>query len=161
MSEDLISRSKVIDALKDMPYGFRGMVENIIYSVPSAQTTHESVAQHVQSVGSVGDMISRQDAIDLAVQIIKEWHGLEEDDADAIKYKFMGLPSAQQWTPVTERLPKIENNTGKRVIVTTSWGLVHEAYYCVDHWEMNDIDYKLSSVTAWCPLPKRWEGGGE
>ena len=42
------------------------------------------------------DTIYRQDAIDLAVQIIKEWHGLEEDDADAIKYKFMGLPSAQQ-----------------------------------------------------------------
>ena len=45
---------------------------------------------------NVGDMISRQDAIDLAIQIIKEWHGLEDDDADAIKYRFMGLPSAQR-----------------------------------------------------------------
>ena len=68
-------------------------------------------------------------------------------------------PSAEpRWIPVAERLPEVENNIGKRVIVTTSWGLVKESCYCIDHWEIGYIPYKLSSVIAWMPLPKPWKG---
>lgn len=71
------------------------------------------------------------------------------------------LPSAepQRWIPVTERLPVIENNIGKRVLVTTSWGMACEAWYCKDHWEIHDISYKLTSVIAWQPLPEPYKGG--
>ena len=78
---------------------------------------------------------------------------------DAIKI-LNGLPSAQpepQWIPCSERPPEVENNVAKRVLVTTSWTMVCEAHYCVDHWEMNDIDYKLSSVIAWMPLPEPYK----
>ena len=67
---------------------------------------------------------------------------------DAIKI-LNGLPSAQpepQWIPCSERPPEVENNVAKRVIVTTSWTMVCEAHYCVDHWEMNDIDYKNDRI---------------
>lgn len=69
-------------------------------------------------------------------------------------------PSAQpeRWIPCSERMPEIKDNMAKKVIVTTSWNTVSEAYYCVDHWEMNDFDYKLSSVIAWMPLPESWKG---
>lgn len=68
-------------------------------------------------------------------------------------------PKKGRWIPVSEKLPVIENNLCKRVLVTTSWGLVREAYYCVDHWEINDISYKLTSIVAWMPLPKPYMGG--
>lgn len=63
----------------------------------------------------------------------------------------------QRWIPCSDRLPKAENYMPKRVIVTTSWKKVYVANYCVDHWEICDIDYKLSSVVAWMPLPKPYK----
>ena len=63
------------------------------------------------------------------------------------------------WIPCSERLPIIENNNRARVLITTSWGFVKEAYYCVDHWEINDIDFILTSVIAWMPLPEPYEEG--
>ena len=58
------------------------------------------------------------------------------------------------WIPCSKMLPPINNNSSARVLVTTSWGLVKEAYYCVNHWEIDYIAYKLSSVIAWMPLPE-------
>ena len=129
------------------------------------------------------DLISRQAAIDAAVQIIKEWHGLEEDDADAIKYKFMGLPSAQQWIPVTDRLPEdlqevnitwvnhrpepyyeyINNKpfNGSAVYFKGKWYWYSQ--YCVDtlneygYCEYDEMDDAIE-VTAWMPLPKPYRG---
>ena len=71
------------------------------------------------------------------------------------------LPSADvpHWIPCSERLPIIDNNNRARVLITTSWGFVKEAYYCVDHWEINDIDYILTSVIAWMPLPDPYKDG--
>lgn len=34
---DLISRQAAIDAMQDLPYGYRGMVRDIIYNLPSAK----------------------------------------------------------------------------------------------------------------------------
>ena len=72
---------------------------------------------------------------------------------------FEEIPAPFKWIPVSERLPLIENNNAKIVLVTTSWGLVSEAYYCVDYWEISDIPYKLTSVVAWKPLPEPYKGG--
>lgn len=121
----------------------------------------------------VNDLISRQDAIDaLDEQItqcdkalgsfdisMKDEYAVKVERASLKAYRetLNVLPSAQpepKWIPCSERPPEVENNVAKRVIVTTSWNMVCEAHYCVDHWEMNDIDYKLSSVIAWMPLPE-------
>ena len=107
------------------------------------------------------DCISRQAAMEdiSKQQTYKMFEG--EDtlylDANDVGSVLASLPSVQpepQWIPCSERPPEVENNVAKRVIVTTSWNMVCEAHYCVDHWEMNDIDYKLSSVIAWMPLPE-------
>ena len=107
------------------------------------------------------DYISRQAAMEdiSKQQTYKMFEG--EDtlylDANDVGSVLASLPSVQlepQWIPCSERPPEVENNVAKRMIVTTSWNMVCEAHYCVDHWEMNDIDYKLSSVIAWMPLPE-------
>lgn len=69
------------------------------------------------------------------------------------------MEERQRWIPCSERLPIIENNNRARVLITTSWGFVKEAYYCVDHWEINDIDFILTSVIAWMPLPEPYKEG--
>ena len=112
------------------------------------------------------DVISRQDAIDLAVQIIKEWHGLEDDDADAIKYKFMGLLPAQQWISTKERLPTSDNwvivtildESGDSRFTYTDTGFHwRDGWWFVDNEVMSE-DGSIR-VVAWMPLPEPWECG--
>lgn len=113
--------------------------------------------------------------IELA-EVIKGY-GNDPDDKDPFRlsefYRFYELPNIavsrenfekmrpveqdQRWIPCSDRLPKAENYMPKRVIVTTSWKKVYVANYCVDHWEICDIDYKLSSVVAWMPLPEPYK----
>lgn len=88
----------------------------------------------------------------------KEWG--DTDGIDMIQTA-ISIIDCQRWIPCSERLPIIKNNIGAKVLVTTSWGLVKEAYYRVDHWEINDIPYKLTSIIAWMPLPKPYEMRGE
>ena len=69
------------------------------------------------------------------------------------------LEQEPRWIPCSKMFPPIKNNSSARALVTTSWGLVKEAYYCVNHWEIGDIAYKLSSVIAWMPLPASFRKG--
>ena len=77
-------------------------------------------------------------------------------------YCALNRPSAepQRWNPITDRPPEVENNISKRVMVTTSWGVVKEAYYCIDHWEIGDIPYNLSAVIAWMSIPEPYNKKG-
>ena len=111
------------------------------------------------------DLIRRKDAIDAMLECCSsvcdnEYECGYDDGLRKGMHKLKHLPSAQpepRWIPVTERLPKVDNNISKRVLVTTSCGVVKEAYYFVDHWSIDDVDYKFS-VAAWMPLPKPWRG---
>lgn len=85
------------------------------------------------------------------------------------------VPSAQQWIPVTERLPEEEVD----VLVTRHFhsdnvlrkkGITEKYYVEVanridDEWVSYSDEYKirrhLHEVVAWMPLPKPWEGGAE
>ena len=60
----------------------------------------------------------------------------------------------QTWIPCSESVPKL----GKNLLVTTSWNFVTKAMFCGNHWEIDSMDYKLSAVVAWMPLPKPWKG---
>lgn len=60
------------------------------------------------------------------------------------------------WIKCSDRFPIIENNIKVSVLVTTSWSLVTVAQYYGDHWEIDDISYKLTAVIAWMPLPEAY-----
>lgn len=108
------------------------------------------------------ELISRQDAIEAFADVFNGTENtIMELTFNECKSVIESLPSAQpeqRWIPCSERLPIIKNNIGTRVLITTSWGLVKEAHYCVDHWEVDGISYKLTSATAWMPLPEPWKG---
>ena len=108
----------------------------------------------------MGDYISRQAAIDAILGITPMRNTIPLDSAI---FNIKKLPSADvpHWIPCSERLPIIENNNRARVLITTSWGFVKEAYYCVDHWEINDINFILASVIAWMPLPEPYKAKSE
>lgn len=109
----------------------------------------------------MADLIDRQAAIKAIEDLQDCYNGFSDTyDKTCIIGVLEELPSAQRtgrWIPCSERLPVIENNSAKKVLVTTSWGSVYEAYYCVDHWEINDIQYKLTSIVAWMPLPEPYK----
>lgn len=116
------------------------------------------------------DLIRRQAAIDAVTawlnKAINPNNRSKYNDGEIAAYEtalseLKKIQSAQpEWIPVTDRLPKVDN-ISKRVLATTSWGLVKEAYYCVDHWSIDGIDYKFTSVIAWMPLPEPWKGEEE
>lgn len=117
------------------------------------------------------DTISRQNAIDALdvlcqehrykipgkVETYSQYNEAWQDALDRAEGAIGNLPSAQpeqQWIACTERMPNVENDIKVRVLVTTSWGLVKEACYRVDYWDIDDIPYKLTAVVAWMPLPE-------
>ena len=171
--DELISRQAAIDSIMEEPSEARYPVfyAEKIEQLPSAQITHESIAQHAQSVGSVEEVIERlRDLSNHAVHTLGEApFFMSLDDGIALREAIdliKALPSAQQWIPVTERLP--EDDT--IVLVTFSCGKVgtsswHEktkynnGFDCFMNGFYDDGTSEMYPVTAWMPLPKPWEGG--
>ena len=108
------------------------------------------------------DMIYRQDVIDVLEH--------ERDEALVRLYDYqlaidavMGLPSARQWIPVTERLPE----DGCQCIVTVK--VKHAIGY--SEYEVGTADYVdgdfilsedlwgVEDIIAWMPLPQPYKGG--
>ena len=112
------------------------------------------------------DTISRQAVLALRRNRIRNMRGeIVEETINVVDVE--ALPSAQQWIPVTERLP--ENN--RQVLVYAK--SAHFALAKYDEMREADGTYKMQWVTfdawkpfytikdviAWMPLPKPWEGG--
>lgn len=111
-------------------------------------------------MGVCDDLISRQDAINL----LKEWSDgysyIEVETESAIK-DFQHLPSAQQWIPVTERLP--EKYIGQWLCCTSDGDIMVLPYdtpgdgtkECVFYqWDDDGYFYQTFDVIAWMPLPE-------
>lgn len=115
----------------------------------------------------MSDLISREQAIDA----MSAWEWQELYLPVHFKQLLEELPSAQEWIPVSERLP--ENNMKKCVKCfdpTTGRDVYAEEYIVMidgailpttlnwdeEKWFDDVVSYK---VIAWQPLPEPWEGG--
>ena len=105
------------------------------------------------------DLIRRQAAIDAMEESKTIYH-----DRKAVIGKMQdivnNLPSAGQWIPVTERLPKDD----EEVIVSctddsgdTPLGYTTVAWHFKGTWICNNE--RCFFITAWMPLPEPWKGG--
>lgn len=107
------------------------------------------------------DVISRQAAIDA---LDGEIEITGRTNAEAVKGyvrlvrdRLERLPSAQQWTPVTERLPDLWD---ERYLVSLAWGGVGVMEYKSTgfHNYGSFSPVPIETVTAWMPLPDPWRG---
>ena len=181
--KDTIYRQDAIEALKeercpcesDYDEGYLSMLDKAIWIMqewlPSAQSNTQEPPQHVESVG---DVISRQAAIN-AIEEVDWYHQNKNKDmvsganssehqawykADDIYKTLEDLPSAQQvtgklnWIPVTERLPFISEEVlvyHKRRQITVGWRIGVAKWFVCDGYETDD-------VLAWMPLPEPYKG---
>lgn len=108
----------------------------------------------------------------------REVMGSDDEDLQDVIYHLRDFPTAQQWIPVTERLPEEdvevlisyrykegEGDTNHTDIDITTYGQMYFGGNKVGnhkHWRQ-PFEYFESNyeVVAWMPLPSPWEGGWE
>ena len=90
-------------------------------------------------------------------------------------YKLLNLPSVQQWIPVSDRLPEVDEDVlvsvhfkglkntspnGWNDHIKESW-YVDIANYYAEEWHSYSDEYKVAKkrheVIAWMPLPKPYK----
>ena len=110
----------------------------------------------------MSDLISRDDAIRAMLRLECEdieTYGAkipEGFDADPAVKALKTLPSAQQWIPVTERLP---DSFGDYLVSVKSIGWNYEEYVVNDiaYWDSSEGFHKADEVVAWMPLPEPYK----
>ena len=112
---DLISKQAAIDAIKKYYLSFDAIDANFLdglytaiklikENVPSAQPNTRNTLQHVESVGCVGDTISRQAAINEIAKWMLEYGGEKEKrERDALENVANGI----------KKLPSVQPRKGK------------------------------------------------
>lgn len=132
---------------------------------------------------TMDDLISRRAAIDTLL-FGKEMLSRALDDMDVVDterekyswglgliesniYDIEELPSAQQWIPCSERLPKLDNSYPNSKEYLTQWddGRIDKTRYSnVNIFWQNEITEpywkgeQCSKVIAWMPLPEPYKG---
>ena len=106
------------------------------------------------------DLISRQDAIDEAYEIIIDGQKLKVVQVETL----MGLPSADRWIPCSERLPEPNRydalNVDVYYLAQTEFGDMIVASYNESHegtkWWEQMYSYRIfdDEIVAWMPLPE-------
>ena len=104
----------------------------------------------------MSDLISRQEAIDAAIEAADEWDGGYNGERERIiRGALEALPSAQpeqRWIPCSERLPEANG----RYLVWMSFAPpergIAVAEYCGGYWSIKTL------ISAWMPLPEPYRG---
>lgn len=112
------------------------------------------------------DLISRQAAINAILHYtiripgyMSNWGrkltaAIKEDLIEEID----AIPTAQQWIPVSERLPHLWN---ERYLVSLAWGGIGVMEYKSTgfHNYGSFTPVPIESIIAWMPLPEPYKGG--
>ena len=117
----------------------------------------------------MSDIIDKQAAIETALEFFVEFLGgaFYENSQKELIARFQRLPSAQQWIPCSERLPKKEYKEQRRgvYLTTNGYGVVGVTNYEFEGdfgfvgWGTNR-PYDIQ-IVAWMPLPEPWKGEEE
>lgn len=170
---DLISREDVIGEISKGVWNEHELIDRI-KSLPSAELTLQTPQTYGKSINPsnaevVEDLISRADAIELAVDV-----ETPEGTYESAIYvdDLMALPSAEsEWIPCSERLPKAEDMyqpPEQRYLCQLEAHGVRK--FCVlsrlkgavsPFWDWYGIAVYDSEVIAWMPLPKPYREEGE
>lgn len=123
--------------------------------------TREEAALEEPKCG--GDTVSRQAASEAAVKMFEAWYGGSVLRDREIRARFDALPSAQQWIPVSERLPeagKYDGDVARYYLVQNEYGDMMVCRWDGKAWEqIYAHDYAEDTIVAWMPLPEPWKGG--
>ena len=100
----------------------------------------------------MSDLISRIDAISV-LEIFTQTDTLGHTPKQIVE----ALPSAQQWIPCSERLPRLD----EEVLATTAWNDITMAWRIgIDTWFIHEGNTNATTddLIAWCPLPEPYKG---
>ena len=159
---DLISRQAAIDAMNELPYGYRGIVWDILNGLPSAEPQL-----------NLDEWCTDCKEYDHEKHCCPRFNRVIRKTLEEVKEN----AESQGWIPVTERLPEESGD----YFVTYSKKFAEEydfsllvgiAPYDADcegfgYWRKQFDAHSLGSlgiefvdipVTAWMPLPEPWEG---
>lgn len=102
------------------------------------------------------DLINRQATYDTLTDY---YHHTTDIQHKALRDALSKVPSAQQWIPCSERMPKTDEN----VLVCTDDGSITDGYLCTDGygWFIScGEDYATNNqIVAWMPLPEPYKEG--
>ena len=116
--------------------------QQAINYLKSSGLSQEQINTVVDALAPKGDLISRQDAIDVAKQ-----HWYKPDIAKALEE----LPSATQWIPCSERLPEV----GKMVLTINFHSQCNVLSITeFETWHDWDDCFVNDYIIAWMPLPE-------
>ena len=128
-------------------------------TVHTATSTPEFQYQ-IKGGGVMGRLLDEDDvlnAVDQRIQELQSHPEFRRKHADidlyGIKEYIRQIPTAQQWIPCSEQLPK--NN--KDVLITCEWGDVEVGWYD-EEWNGEGCVYDDDDIIAWMPLPEPWKG---
>lgn len=150
--DDLISRQAAIDAISELPYGYRGIVWDILKSLPSAKQPRTC---------EYWDNESNYCTLNRPSAEPEQWHVLsrrpmDEDERKEWSERF-GYDIEYDDAYIYSNLP----DYSEEVIICTHSGYVRTDRYYDDNDGSYFDSYDLSDVMAWMPLPKPYKGGDE
>ena len=99
------------------------------------------------------DLISRQ----AAIETVKKHYRVDNDLLEVIAYEIEAMPSAQPgWIPCKTALPE---HDGEYLVTIKAFTPDQVVYTDIDIARFTDGKWRKGfPVTAWCELPKPWEG---